>query len=274
MFTLSLGTPVRRESVDVVDIGRREEPAEEAFERTKEGWGDVVGLLRLSAESTESLLSLATLLLLVFPLTEKAAAAGVATLVGAQNSVQPCVLPTNIELVVLLLLTVGRRIVGGNPNSTILHFFCAIPPTPKYDPAPADEAEEVDSSIVRAAIGRELALNAPTSKLDVERRGVDASLAWACVESLSLLDLDLEDFDDDFLDFLASSPRLSGSSVFSLFVFPTVPSLFFFALSFAIPSAFEPLPSSSIAPLNSAQLPILASDRTLHIARSAMDPCP
>ena len=230
----------------------------------------MVGLLWLSAESTESLLSLATLLL-VFPLTEKAAAAGVAALVEAPKlGPTVCTPPTNIELVVLRLLTVGKRIVEGNPNPTILRFFCATPPTPKYDPAPANEAEEVDSSIVRAAIGRELALNAPTSKLDVERRSVDASLAWACVESLSLLDLDLEDFDDDFLDFLASSPRLSGSSVFLLFVFFSLPSFIPIvsspsSFSFAISSPLEPLSASSIAPLNCAQLPIRASDlTTLH----------
>lgn len=42
------------ESVDVVDIGWREEYAEEAFERIEEGQGVVVGSLR--AESTERLL--------------------------------------------------------------------------------------------------------------------------------------------------------------------------------------------------------------------------
>ena len=72
-------------------------PAEEAFERTEEGRGVVAGLLR--AESTESLLSLAALLLLLFPLTEKAAAA----LVGAAPKFGSTVFapPTNIELTVL-----------------------------------------------------------------------------------------------------------------------------------------------------------------------------
>jgi hypothetical protein len=92
-------------------------------------------------------------------------------------------------------------------------------------------------------------------------------------------------FDNDFLDldFLTSSPRLSGSSAFLFFVFfslpsffATVPSLFFFPLSFNPfrPFSFEPLPSSFIAPLNRAQLPILASDLTLSMAQNAMEPCP
>jgi hypothetical protein len=68
--------------------------------------------------------------------------------------------------------------VEGNPNPKILHFFCA---TPKCAPAlaPADEAEEVDSPSVRAG----LALNAPTSKLDVDKRGVHAPCP--CAESFS-----------------------------------------------------------------------------------------
>ena len=56
-------------------------------------------------------------------------------------------------------------------------------------------------------MGPGLALNAPASKFD--KCAVDDSLACAGVESLSLLDLDLDDFDDDVLDFLASSPRLT-----------------------------------------------------------------
>jgi hypothetical protein len=112
-------TRERRESVDAVDIRRREEPAGEAFDRTEEGRGVVAGLLR--AESTENLLSLAALLLLLlFPLTEKAAPA-VAALVGAPK-LGPAVFapPTNTELVVLPLLTFGRRMVQGNPNPKIL----------------------------------------------------------------------------------------------------------------------------------------------------------
>ena len=125
------------EFVHVVDIGRREQPTEEAFERREEGRGIVAGLLR--AESKGSLLSLAALLLL-FPPTEKTAVAAAAARVGAAPTLGPTMFapPTNTELV-------------------------------KYAPAPtpADEVEEVDSSSVRAAIRPGLVLNTPTSKLEV-----------------------------------------------------------------------------------------------------------
>jgi hypothetical protein len=65
----------------------------------------------------------------------------------------------------------------------------------------ADEEEEVDSPSIRAPTRSGVALSVSTLKLDVERRSVDASLAVACpcAESLSLLNLNLEDFDDDAL---------------------------------------------------------------------------
>jgi len=117
-----------------VDIGRREEPTEEAFERREEGRGIVAGLLKV--ESTESLLSLAALLLL-FPPTEKTAVAAAAARVGAAPKLGPTMF--------------------------------APPTNTKYAPAPtpADEVEEVDSSSVRAAIRPGLVLNTPTSKLEV-----------------------------------------------------------------------------------------------------------
>jgi hypothetical protein len=243
-------------------MGRREEPAELAFERAEVGRGVVVvvvGLL-LRAESTESLL-------LLFAGTEVAAGAGALKL--GPTVFAP---PTNTELAVLPLLTVGRRMVEGKPNPKILRFFCATPPTPKCAPAPADPS-------VRDPTG--LALNAPTSKLDVDRRSVDASLACPCAESLTLVDFDFDDL--DFFDFFPSSAAPSASSAFLLFFFsffsfpsffPTVPSFSLFSFFLSFFSFTAPAPSSSIAPLNCAQLPILASDRTLRIARSAIDPCP
>ena len=116
--------------MDVVDIGWREGLAEGAFEikRAEEGWGGVVaGLLR--AESTKSLLLFPAALLLLFPLTEKAAAA--AALVGAPK-LEPTVFapPTNTEFAVLPLLTVRRWMVEGNPNPKMLRFFCATLPYP------------------------------------------------------------------------------------------------------------------------------------------------
>ena len=124
------------------DIGRREEPAEEAVERTREGSGILVGLLR--AESTESLLSLAALLLL----TEKAVATvAAAALVGAPKL---GIVRTTDQHPARCTPTLQSG-DGGNHNPRIPRVFCATPPTPKYAPdlTPADEEEEVDSSSVR-----------------------------------------------------------------------------------------------------------------------------
>ena len=82
--------------------------------------------MKLRAESMESLLSLVA----SFLLTEKVAA--VAALVGAPKlRLTVFAPPINTELAVLPLFTVERRMVEGNPNPKILHFFCATPPTPK-----------------------------------------------------------------------------------------------------------------------------------------------
>ena len=140
--------------------------------------------------------------------------------------------------------------VEGNPNPRILRFFCATPPTPKYAPAPADEEEDVDSPSVRAPIGPGLALNAPTSKSDIDKRGVDASLACACacVESLSLLTLDLDDFDNDFLDFWALSPPPSGFCSSSSYPCLLSSSLSRRPSSSPCPSPFHPSSSPSHLP--------------------------
>jgi len=71
-----------------VDIGWREQPTEEAFERREEGRGIVAGLLR--AESKGSLLSLAALLL--FPPTEKTAVVAAAARVAAAPKLRPMVI--------------------------------------------------------------------------------------------------------------------------------------------------------------------------------------
>ena len=95
----------------------------------RRGGGVVDELMRLRAESTESLLLLVASLLL-FPLTAAAA------LVGAAPKLGPTVFTplSNTELAVLPLLTVGRWTVEGDPNPKILRFFCATLNTLRLQP--------------------------------------------------------------------------------------------------------------------------------------------
>ena len=106
----------RRESVDAVDIGRREEAFEEAFERTEDGRGVVARLL--IAESTESCCC--------FRQQRRRRLAG--ALVWAPK-LGPTMFapPINTELAVLPLLTVGRRMVGGSPNPQNTTFLLCHP---------------------------------------------------------------------------------------------------------------------------------------------------